>query len=177
MSKTAADAKRSLMAMFLCFPTGTSDNFELRIQAYSMALSDLTADEICLVCARASRGEIGNPRFLPSAAELHAAARPVDATNDMPRKPSPEWRPHQDRLLLSSGTLIVTEGGKCTIYSREELKEFQYALPKPPLILNRDELIARGVAVLNRPLITEHEKGSTVLTRAIAKCVGSFGDE
>jgi len=171
MTKTAAEARQSLMAMFLCFPSGADDKFELRAQAYFAALSDLTPDEICAVCARASRAEIGNPAFLPSAAELHAAARPVAVKRV---KPSPNWRPHQDRFLTSSGMLFVTEGGKTEVYTPEELRDHGYALPAPPVVLNRAELEARGVAVLGRERIGQPEVGDSSITKAITNSVKAF---
>jgi hypothetical protein len=154
--------------MFLCFPGAGSDSVEIRAEAYLLALSDLTPDEICTVCAKAARGEIGNPRFLPSAAELHAAVRPMAVTKP---KPLPFWRPHQDRFLTSSGTLFVTEGGKTEVYTSDELKDAGYALPDLPPLLNRKELEERGVTVL-RPLSrSEPDPNSNELTRKIAALV------
>ena len=168
MTKTTAEARRSLMGMFLCFPAGRDDNFEMRAEAYTLALSDLTPDEICTVCAKASRGEIGNPAFVPSAAELHAAARPMAEKRV---KPSPQWRPHQDRFLTSGGTLFVTEGGKTEVYTPEELQGSGYALPPASAVLNREELEARGVRVLGRPSASEPDPEGNAITRAIAASV------
>ena len=156
------------MGMFLCFPGAGSDSVEVRAEAYFLALSDLTPEEICAVCAKAVRGEIGNPRFLPSTAELHAAVRPMDVAKP---KALPFWRPHQDRFLTSSGTLFVTEGGKTEVYTPDELKDAGYALPNLPPLLNRKELEERGVEVL-RPLSrTEPDPNSNEITRMIAASV------
>ena len=168
MTKTTADVRRSLMGMFLCFPNAGGDSVEIRAEAYLLALSDLTPDEICAVCAKAARGEIGNPKFLPSAAELHAAVRPMAERRV---KPSPNWRPHQDRFLTSSGTLFVTEGGKTEVYTPEELQEARYLLPALSPVLNREELEARGVKVLGRPARNEPNPEGNHMTRAIAALV------
>ena len=168
MTKTTTEARRSLMGMILCFPGAANESVELRAEAYFLALSDLTPDEICNVCGKASRGEIGNSKFVPSAAELHVAARPMAE----PRiKLSPNWRPHQDRFLTSSGTLFVTEGGKTEVYTPEELQEFGYVLPSPTRVLNRTELEARGVKVLSRPSADDADPEGNEITRAIAASV------
>lgn len=159
------------MGMFWCFPLSVGDSVEMRAEAYFLALSDLTPDEICAVCAKAARGEIGNPRFVPSAAELHGTARPMASKRI---KPSPNWRPHQDRFLTSSGTLFVSEGGKTEIYTAEELQEFGYSLPAPPQVLNRFELEARGVKVLGRPSALDPDPQGNEITRAIAANVKEF---
>lgn len=95
------------------------------------------------------RGEIGDGKFIPTAAQLYQAARPRHADNKF-GKPSPDWRPHQDRFLSSDGTLYVTEGGKQFVYTAEELHEWGYALPAPPPVLNRELLLERGVEPIRR---------------------------
>ena len=134
--------------------------------AYWDVLRMLYPQEIIDVCTRAARGEIGNPRFLPSAGELYQAARP--ATKNLARK-SPDWRPHQGRFLSSSGTLYLTENGNDTAYSADELGDFGYALPSPPEVLNRPELEARGIASVHRRL--EFEPASE--NKAIAKMISA----
>lgn len=168
MTKTEADARRSLMGMFLCFPGAGSDSVEMRAEAYFLALSDLTPDEICTVCAKAARGGIGNPNFVPSSAQLHLEARPMAEKR---LKPSPNWRPHQDRFLTSSGTLFVSEGGKTEVYTPEELKNFGYLLPDLSPVLNRKELEERSVRVLGRFAKDDPEPEGNEITRAIAKMV------
>lgn len=137
------------MGLFLCFLSERDDKFSARFEAYSAALSDLTPDEICMVCAMGSRGEIGNPTFLPSAAQLHAAARPLAVDR---RKPPPQWAPHQDRFLTKSGMLFVKSGGKTEIYTPEELADAGYALPGAPSPdrLDRDEPEAKFIENQNR---------------------------
>lgn len=143
------------MAMFSCFNfPGEASEKEAKIEAYIAALNDLSAQEILTVCRKAMHGEIGSGKFLPTAAELYQAARP--RTRAKADKPSPDWRPGQDRFLSSDGTLYISEGGRTLVYTAEELREFGYALPAPPL--NRDDLIARGVDPLKR--IGSPEPGS-----------------
>lgn len=145
---TEKEAKATLTAMFGCFPQqADSVSVETRMRAYWQALSDLSPDEIVNVCRAAMRGEIGKPGFLPSTGEIYQAARPRPPT--LPKK-SPEWRPHQDRFLSADGTLYIKEGGFTTVYTSQELREWGYALPKPPDVLNRPELEARGLKSLHR---------------------------
>ena len=136
MAKTETEAKKSLMGLFLCFLNERDDRFAARFEAYSEALGDLTPDEICLVCAMAVRGEIGNPTFMPSAAQLHAAARPLAVDR---RKPPPQWAPNQDRFLSKSGMLFVTSGGRTEVYTPEELADAGYSPPAATAKIEREE--------------------------------------
>ncbi len=137
-----------LMGLFLTFNrSGTTDEIKAKLEAYWTALDELTADEVVAACRKAMRGEIGNPAFMPTGAELYQAARP---TARRANKRSPDWRPHQNRFLSSSGSLYVTEGGFTEIYSPQELREVGYAIPKPVEVLNRQQLTERGSDSIHR---------------------------
>jgi hypothetical protein len=61
--------------MFQCYnATGDDTDRKIKFTAYWDVLSDLPSDVIVSVCRKASRGEIGEPGFLPSAGELYRAA-------------------------------------------------------------------------------------------------------
>lgn len=136
------------MVLFNCHNwNGQAEAKQAKLESYWVVLSELSPDEIIAVCQAAMRGQIGNPAFLPAVSELYQAARP--SPRNAPKK-SPDWRPHQDRLLSSSGTLYITADGGTEVYSAGELREWGYALPPPPEVLNRPELEARGIESLHR---------------------------
>jgi hypothetical protein len=119
------EAITALMTMFNCFNFGgDADEKQIKIEAYIAALDDLDSETVVRVCTLAARGKIGDGKFMPTAGELHQAAGA-----EKPQKPSPDWRPHQDRLLTKDGTLFLTENGRTWTYSAEELQGHGYALP------------------------------------------------
>jgi hypothetical protein len=53
---------------------GDDTDRKIKFTAYWEVLCDLSPDTVISVCRRASRGEVGQPGFLPTAAELYQAA-------------------------------------------------------------------------------------------------------
>lgn len=142
-------AIKAILVMFSSFNfSGDEAEKNAKLDAYWDVLSELSPEEIITVCKQASRGEIGDGKFLPAAAQLYQAARPRSAARG--NKPSPDWRPGQDRFLSSDGTLYIRENGRNLVYTAQELHEFGYALPAPPKVLNHDLLLARGVEPIKR---------------------------
>lgn len=76
LEMTENDAKTALLKLFQCFNAsgGSDGEKKIKFAAYWEALADLPFGLIVVVCRRASRGEVGNRGFLPTAAELYHAA-------------------------------------------------------------------------------------------------------
>lgn len=120
------EAKKAILVLINCRSEfGSEQDRKLKLEAYWAVLSELPHEVIVDVCVRAGRGEIGDPARLPTAPELYQAACPRQA-----QKPSPDWRPHQERLMCGDGTLFLTEGGRTWVYTAHELHGLGYSFPR-----------------------------------------------
>jgi hypothetical protein len=79
-------AMEALERLFWLFPqSGDETERSARFAAYWEVLSPLPSACIAMACALAASGKVGNPAFLPSAAELFTVAEKLAARNANPR--------------------------------------------------------------------------------------------
>ncbi len=72
---TNEDAKKAILKLFQCYnQKGDDTDRKIKFEAYWEILSELSPAEIVAVCKKASRGEIGQPGFLPTTGELYQSA-------------------------------------------------------------------------------------------------------
>ena len=68
-------AKKALLKLFQCFNlSGDETEREFKFRCYADVLGPLPDDVIAMVCAKASRGEVGGG-FMPSSGELYKAGK------------------------------------------------------------------------------------------------------
>ena len=123
MKMTNDQARTAIFALFQAFNLGGSgDEKRAKFAAYWSVLEELGADKVVYACNLAMRGEIGNPGFLPTAAELYQAVRPRS------NKPPPIAKHGQDRYLYRLTGVLAIDG---ICYSPEEQESWAKGIWPP----------------------------------------------
>jgi hypothetical protein len=155
---TSEDAKKAILKLFQCYnTTGEDTDKAIKFTAYWDVLRDLPPDAIIDVCRKASRGEIGNPAFLPTAGELYRAA---GIQNNSARRYPVLNEPH--RVISKEERARVIQGFK-------DLKAELAATKSQPTVEGWTTL---GQAVQLREWTSEMDKPLPKLSPELRKILG-----
>ena len=122
---TQQDAKKSLAKLFLCYAqNGDESERQAKLQAYWDVLHTRNPLFVCEACEYAAKGNVGDGRFLPTAAELFRAAEAFSAREAQRNKHVPRLEPPvndgttRQRIIAAYAKLLadLTQGNPIDPY-------------------------------------------------------------